>query len=326
MDRGVGHALALRDAAGGIALARQAIRGRHALVSNENGANYELSTTLLHDSGNRILMGGPAPYAHGQVLTAQANAYWWTTHLRRWIASVNPADFTWEQEPWSKLTRVNMAQTVNGCDARFVPPSALPGGVGSPETWFSIGGGICGVFPPPAAGCGCCGALDGLCTNKANATVLVHELGHWMNYLYFQVSNPSAFNEGLADVWSMYVTGQPQLFPFYCGAATCARSGENCRQYTTYADQFLGDTHKKGEPIMGALWQVRARLVATHGSTAGEAAANALFLAWNSAYPEFAIHPGIKRRWLVLDDDDANPLTPSPHQAAILSGFESHGL
>ncbi len=301
-------------------------RGRHAVVRNEAGPDYALTTTVTNDAGNRILLGGPAPYSGGPTLTAQANAYWWTTRLRHWIAEVNPADAAWESDGYAKLTRVNLAQTVNGCDARFVPTSALPGGVGSPETWFSIGGGACGLFPIQPAGCGCCGAFDGACTNKANATVLVHELGHWMNDLDFGIEAPSAFNEGLADVWATYVTGQPELFPYFCSAETCARSGETCRQYASYADQFLGDPHKKGEVVLGALWQVRARLVAVHGATTGASIANALFRAWCSTYPEFAIHPGIKRRWLVLDDDDANPLTPTPHQQELLGGFEAHGL
>ncbi|MBI5362285.1 MAG: hypothetical protein HZA53_03840 [Planctomycetes bacterium] len=299
-------------------------RGRFVTVANSAGADYSLTTTLVHDAGNRVLLGGPAPYVGDQTLTAQANAYWWVTRLRTWLREINPVDLTWEQDAYDKLARVNVAQTVNGCDAQFISPGIAGAGT-PPETWFSIGGGICGFYPPAAASCGCCGESNGLCTNKANATVVVHEFGHWLNWLYFDLPTSSAFHEGMADAWAMYVTGQPQLFPYFCTMATCTRSGENCRQYVSYLDQFVGDFHRKGEVLMGSLWQVRSRLVAAHGR-AGESVANALFAAWISAYPEFAIHTGIKRRWVLLDDDDANPMTPSPHQAAILSGFESHGL
>lgn len=298
-------------------------RGRHADVTNENGASYVLSTTLVNDAGNRVLLGGPAPYTGGPTLTAQANAYSWTTRVRHWIADVNPTDATWENEPYGLKLRVNLAQTVAGCDAEF---RAAGTSSAAPEAWFCIGGGPCGVFPVTEVGCGCCGTFDGVCTNKSNATVILHELGHWMNDLYFDVTAPGAFNEGVADCWATYVTRQAQVFPYFCGTGTCGRSGENCRAFTTYADQFVGDGHKKGEVILGALWQVRARLVATRGEQAGSAIADALFFDWMLTYPEFAIHGGIKRRWVLLDDDDANPSTPSPHQAEILGGFESHGL
>jgi hypothetical protein len=297
-------------------------RGLRASVSNEHGPSFVLSTTLAHDDGNRVLLGGPAPYLGDQILTAQANAYWWTTRLRHWIADVNPADATWEQEPLPKLARVNLSTIVNYCTARWLQPMGSNG----PETWYTIGGDPCGLFPPNAAGCGCCGEVSGTCTNKANATVILHEMGHWMNYQYFGLAGASAFNEGLADVWATYVTGQPKLFPYYCTAGTCARSGENCRQFGGYADQFFGLIHDKGEPLMGATWQVREAIVATHGNAAGGAIANALFLAWMSTYSEFALHTGIKRRWVILHADVGNLMTPSPHQAAILGGFQSHGL
>jgi hypothetical protein len=301
-------------------------RGRHVTVVNGGGADYALAQTIGAAAGTRLLLGGPAPYAGDALLTAQANAYQWGTRLRRWIASVDPTDTTWEQDPFPKLLRVNLPQSVIGCSGEFDLPPAHPTVSGGPEVLFAVGGGVCGFAQQPPAGCGCCGVFSGLCTNKANATYVLHELGHWMSHLYLGVDSASAFNEGLADAWSIYVTGDPRLFPFDCTFQTCSRSGENCRQFAGYQDQFVGDPHKKGEPLMGALWKVRSRLVAAHGESVGSGVADALFLAWISAFPEFAIHGGIKRRWVILDDDDGDPLTPSPHQAEILGGFESHGL
>lgn len=298
-------------------------RGRHVNIVDAQGNDFVLTTTLTQASGNRILLGGPAPYTGDQVLTAQANAYWWITRLRHWIASVNPTDMTWEQDPFPKLARVNLPSHVIGCSGEFDLPPMYPTASGGPEVLFAIGGGGCSVTHP-IAGCGCCGSFDGGCTNKANATYLVHEMGHWMNHLYLGVDAASAFNEAVADVWSMYVTGDARLFPFDCTAETCLRSGENCRAFTTYADQFLGDPHRKGEVLMGALWRVRALLEAAQPD--GASVAQSLFLSWITTYPEFAIHQGIQRRWLILDDDDADPSTPTPHQASIVAGFTSHGL
>lgn len=256
-------------------------------TNNTAGADYVLTTTLNSASGNVVTMN-PNPT---EAITAQANSFNWGNNLRDWTRSVNPLDATAD---FLAISNVNVNQS---CNAVFS---------GSSVNFYHAAGG---------------------CVNSAFSTVIVHELGHWMNVRYNSGNGSDGFGEGNSDVFAMYVTDQPILGENFCGPGCGERTGLNTRQFCGNANPgCYGEVHNDGEVLMGALWKVRARLKGSLGNGLGAATANTLFNSWMTMFDDGEIKTIIEDHWLVLDDDDGNINNGTPHFGDIDGGFRAQGF
>jgi len=253
--------------------------GTYAVTNNDAGTEYSLTTTLNSASGNAVLMNPGAL----EYDTAEANSYNWISLMRDWTVGVNPADTT---SNFQALSNVNQSTTCNA-------------------TWS----GSAVNFRAEAGGC----------VNSAYASVVLHEMGHWLNYLYGSDNGGDGFGEGNADVFAIYVRDDPIIGKDFKGPDVNIRDASNALHWC--GSSCYGEVHADGEPLMGALWNVRQNLKATYGSAAGGVAANTLFNAWMNAYDDGQVGPLIRDHWLVLDDDNGNVNDGTPNFADIDGGF-----
>lgn len=261
--------------------------GPYCTTDNLAGDEHTVQPVLTALTGNVVSLND----ARTEAVTAEANAFFWVNELRAWIKSVNPSD---NKPDFKAVARVNATDT---CGAFFV--------------WNAV------EFR----------AAGGGCSNAAYSTIVLHEMGHWMNEKYSSGNGPDGMGEGLADAFAMYATDQPVLGQDFQGAGTIIRSGSNSAQY--WGDGATcqhSDVHACGEVLMGALWNVRHRLTIAHPLGVGQGIANGLFSAWLNAYDDTQIHSIIETHWLLLDDDDGNLSNGTPHLVSIDCGFMAHGF
>ena len=225
---------------------------------------------------------------------AQANVFYYINQMRDWILAVDPGDGTFDGGPIPYVGRPNRRDE---CDAQLK--------------------GACVTFG---------GQQGGFCPfDLAFSTIVLHEMGHWMNKLYRGI-NASAFNEGIADVWAMYITdydvvgnglfverwgGNGEGFCGDCVEPTCIGSGS---------------IQENGQPLMGALWKVREQLKGAHGEALGGGIADALFLAWMKAFSTNEIKSVIEYQWLILDDDDGILANGTPNYPSIDTAFRMNAF
>ena len=261
--------------------------GTWAYSDNNAGSDYSLTTTLNSSSGNSVNMNA----APTEEVTAQANAFYWINEMRRITTSINPADTS---QDFNAEANVNIAAT---CNATYS---------GSAVNFYASGGG---------------------CANTAYSSVVLHEMGHWMNDRYGSGNGSDGFGEGNADNFSTYYLDEPIIGIDFCGAGCFVRTGENTRQFCgDCCGGCYGAVHADGEVLMGAMWKIRTRLKNTHGVALGGAMANTLFNSWMNAYDDGQIQTIIEDHWLTLDDDDGNINNGTPNFADIDGGFMEQGF
>jgi hypothetical protein len=261
--------------------------GLWAATNNDPGADYSLATTLNAPAGNVIAMN---PAGTGTV-TAEANAFAWIGWMHDWTHLVNPFDAT---SDFLAPANVNLPQT---CNAYYDGVSV---------NFFAAGGG---------------------CPNTAYSTVVLHEMGHWLNDLYFSGNGSDGFGEGNADVFAMYMTESAIVGQDFCGTGCHVRDGNNTTPYCGDGNGgCYGEVHLDGEVLMGALWKVRTRLKNSLGQGPGGVRANTLFNGWMNAFDDYQIDSIIELHWLALDDDDGSIDNGTPNHSAIDLGFRDQGF
>ena len=249
--------------------------------------DYSLPQTLTAASGNQVTMNP----ATTEYYTAEANCFLWINNLRDWTRTINPSDSTCD---FTAQSNVNLNST---CNAYYDGVSV---------NMFRAGGG---------------------CPNTGFSSVVVHEMGHWLNDLYGSGNGWDGFGEGNADVYSMYILDDPIVGRDFCGTGCYVRDGNNTRQYCGDGNGgCYGEVHYDGEVLMGALWKVRARLQAVHGTAAGGAIADLLLNSWMNAYDDTQIDSIIETHWLTLDDTDGNVGNGTPNYTYIDGGFTDQGF
>ena len=258
--------------------------GTYGVTDDESGAEFTLTTTLNSASGNTVLMNSAAP----EDDTAEANAFTWVGLMRDWTVNVNPADTT---SDFQALINVNQSTT---CNATYS---------GSAVNFRAEGGG---------------------CVNSAYSSVVLHEMGHWLNNLYNSGNGGDGFGEGNADVFALYILDDPLIGKDFGGPGSHIRDADNAN--TWCGPYCYGGVHANGEPLMGAAWNVRNNLKATYGDPAGAVAANTLFNAWMNAYDDSTVGPLIRDHWLVLDDNNGNVNDGTPNFDDIDDGFTAQGF
>ncbi|MCK6445055.1 MAG: immunoglobulin domain-containing protein [Planctomycetes bacterium] len=261
--------------------------GTYANVTNQAGTAYSLSQSLTASSGNAVTMNNTV----SDLVSAQANAFLWIGKMRAWTRSVNPADAT---SDFLATANVNIAST---CNAYYDGVSV---------NFYQAGGG---------------------CVNTAYSTVVLHEMGHWLNSRYLSGNGGDGFGEGNADNFTTFITDDPIVGINFCGTGCNVRDGNNTRQFCGDSNPACyGEVHADGEVLMGACWKVRTRLKNTLGSALGIQTANTLFNAWMNAYNDGQIKTIVRTHWLVLDDDDGNIDNGTPHFTQIDGGFHDQGF
>ena len=262
--------------------------GLYADTVNQGGSDYSFTTTLNAASGNDILMNA----SPAEYTTAEANAALWIAKMRDWTRATNPSDAI---SDFQATANVNINSS---CNATFD---------GSAVNFFREAGG---------------------CVNTSFSSVVLHEMGHWLNQLYGSFNGGDGFGEGNADVFSIYVLDDPIVGRDFFGAGTQIRDAGNTRQFCgDCCGGCYGPTvHGNGEVLMGALWKVRSRLKTTLGATAGRSAADVLLNAWMNAYDDAKIKSIIELHWLTLDDDNGNIYDGTPNHGDIDGGFTDQGF
>lgn len=256
-------------------------------VLNDAGAEHSLGFNVTTPTGAALTLN-PAPSEH---VTSQANVAIGVNQMRDWIRSVNPFDAT------ADYVHTAFVNQNSSCNAFFN---------GGSITFFIQAGG---------------------CVNTAYSTIIGHEDGHWLNVRYGTGNGGDGMGEGNADVFAMYLYDDSIVGRNFCGSGCHIRNGLNTRQFCGDANPGChGGVHANGEVWMGAAWKLRRNLGTSLGAAAGDAASNALFMAWMNAFNQTQIRSVIESQWLTLDDDDGFLSNGTPHFSAIDNAFREQGF
>jgi hypothetical protein len=161
------------------------------------------------------------------------------------------------------------------------------------------------------------------CANMALVNdVAYHEWGHGLDDVTGRTVGiiDGAFSEGIGDILSAYYTNSSTMAPgFNQGSTQGIRELNNTLRFP----ENRGQVHQEGQTIGGTFWDLRKSLIERYGATRGAYLAERLFfrhLLVTDSYRESY------QSVMTLDDDDANPMTPSPNKCLITAAFAKHGL
>jgi len=158
------------------------------------------------------------------------------------------------------------------------------------------------------------------CSNTAFSVIVHHEYGHHL--VAVAGSGQGEYGEGMGDVMGVLITGDNQLARgFYSNdCVNGIRNAINNHQYPC-----SGEIHDCGQLISGCVWDT---LEAMESSFPGQSLDIVSTLAVNSImmHSGTSISPSITLDWLVLDDDDGDLETGTPHCAEIIAGFSLHNM
>jgi hypothetical protein len=162
--------------------------GRWATVDNTAGSEEVLSATGTPPGPFEFLHN---PSGNDEYLTAQANGYWHTTRIHRFVENI--------LGPSNADNRMTVNVNINSsCNAYY----------NGSINFFRAGGG---------------------CRNTAFDTVIYHEYGHYLDAAWGGVHQP--FSEGIADAFAMYITDQPIVGENFTTGGGFVRTGESDRQW-----------------------------------------------------------------------------------------------
>lgn len=261
--------------------------GTFCTTNNQAQGDYSLNVVLNQAANNQILMNP----AGATLVTPEANGFNWVGQMRDWTRAVNPADAT---SDFLAVSNVNLSST---CNAFFD---------GGSVNYYQAGGG---------------------CVNTAYSSVVLHEMGHWLNVRYGSGNGPDGFGEGNADNFSTHILDDPIVGLNFCGVGCHVRDANNNRQFCGDTNPGCwGGVHANGEVLMGAMWKVRTRLKNSLGAAAGRAASDTLFNSWMNAYNDAEIKSIIEIHYLTLDDNDGNINNGTPNYGDIDGGFMQQGF
>jgi hypothetical protein len=165
----------------------------------------------------------------------------------------------------------------------------------------------------------------GGCANTGQiADVIYHEYGHGISqFAYAPASPSSAMGEGFSDYFAATITDQSKIGLGFTGPGTWLRDCDNTRTWP--APECGGEPHCVGEVVAGALWDMRANLVAAVGDhDAGVALADHLF-----HFGRFGGNNDFEGYYfdlLAVDDDNGTLVDGTPHALSIIEAFDRHAI
>lgn len=163
------------------------------------------------------------------------------------------------------------------------------------------------------------------------ADVVFHEYGHGINDFFYQSLGSffqnGAMNEGYADFWAMSLSQNNGLLAegFYDD------NQEPLRRYDidpkVYPDNLIGQVHNDGEIICGA-WYSTHLLLGDDWDFTMELFIDAYSGAQAATFNgnEGVAYSDVLLDALQADDDDGDLTNGTPNDAAIVEGFEIHGI
>ncbi len=166
----------------------------------------------------------------------------------------------------------------------------------------------------------------GGCANTGRiGDVVAHEYGHGVtDYMYGPNDPPSDLHEGNSDVLGTFRSNNPVVGPgFYLG--DCVNGLRTVYNDMRWPDDLQGEGHHDGLIIAGFEWDMRTRLIQQLGYAQGSTLAMELWhfareLGLPYTQPEQVL-------WnLLVDDDDANLDSGTPHYDAICAAALHHGF
>src|SRR5262245_4247966 len=155
--------------------------------------------------------------------------------------------------------------------------------------------------------------------------VIYHEYGHGVtDNLYIQLGSPfgltnGALHEGLADIQAALMQDTPVMGKGFFGPGTSLRTVDNTLHWPQDASS---DPHRTGLIVAGALWDLRESIGLSLATYLAHFAKYGLADDDDDgvAMTEFFIET------LVADDTNSNLYDGTPHDAAIASAFNAHGI
>ncbi len=164
------------------------------------------------------------------------------------------------------------------------------------------------------------------CVNAAYSTIITHEYGHYILYrLGFDVPQFS-LGEGFADTFAILVHDDPVIARDFAGEGVPIRDIVAAdRQYPCE-----GGAHACGQALASVWWDIKLALQESLGDEAGRSITRQLFTDWSritvGAGEVNAVDPMTAVEVLVVDDDDGDLDTLTPHVHEICSAFEAHNI
>jgi cysteine-rich repeat protein len=165
------------------------------------------------------------------------------------------------------------------------------------------------------------------CENTGRlADVVYHEFGHSL-HAHAIILGAGAFDEalseGLADVYSANLTGDPGMGRGFFKTDDPLRHIDPTGGEYRWPDDIQQDPHGTGLIIGGALWDLRKELVAKLGELEGVAHFLTLYYA---AMQRSSDIPTTYPEILLEDDDDGDLSNGTPNLCAIQRAFAPHGI
>ncbi len=152
------------------------------------------------------------------------------------------------------------------------------------------------------------------------ADVIYHEWGHGLDDALGGIQD-GAFSEGVGDIVSFLMTGDPKLAPgFVKGSDKPIRSVEVIK---TYPKDRSRDPHQEGLIIAGAWYEAMRNMQKTYGEEEGRSKTAEIFfkhLVSTDSYLDSYMGA------LTVDDDDGNLNNCTPHMCLLNSAFARRGI
>lgn len=165
-------------------------------------------------------------------------------------------------------------------------------------------------------------AVGGGCVNTSYQTVVEHEWGHGLDDRYGGIFNNTGegLSEGWGDIIAMYKSGQPIVGPNFTTAGGSIRNGVNSVTYPCTGCAV----HTAGQVWMGFAWDLRVRLIARLGATAGanQAAKDVI----GSIVANATNQANAVLQVFVLDDNDGNLANGTPYCTDIVAACGTKSL
>lgn len=255
-----------------------------------NGGVQALQGTAVSTS----VQASPGVPAAVQLLAAnpaefdwsQTTTFWHTDDVHRWVRGITGPIST------SRINIANVRATVNRastCNAFYT---------GNTINFYATGG---------------------TCNMTAYNSVVYHEWGHGADDAFGGISQTDGLSEGWGDILSILRLGDPIVGRNFTTSGGIVRDARN-----TFTYPAGGGVHQQGQTWMGFTWDLRTRLIARLGNTAGAALTADIVV---GTLPANATNqPNAVREVFLLDDDDANLNNGTPNCADILAAAQGRRI
>jgi hypothetical protein len=190
---------------------------------------------------------------------------------------------------------------------------------GAPLTTNTSVSGTCNAYFSPGARTINFFRSGGGCFNSAEATIIAHEYGHFVDHMYGGITE-GGLSEGWGDTLSCLEFGVPivggDIFP-----GDIIRTCDNSYQYPASGSD---EVHALGQAWAGFVWHAREGLITALGQAQGEALIQALVLP--SLPANSADIPASVREVFLRDDDDGDLTNHTPHWDILFAAAQLHSL